>query len=260
MLAYLGSWIGWAPWWLSDSGLGLFPYKPSFNVIALINQIGLFTGPFLAAFVVTRIISGKEGVAKLKQSIFQWRLKPLTYLLTLVVLPAILVSSYFIFFGATISPNFTFSSIITIIVTSFVYLIGGPIQEEPGWRGLALLQLQKKYHPLIVALIIGVVHCFWHAPLFLTDEWDTARGDIGQLVAYLILIVSLSVLLSWLTNAAKGSTFAAIIGHNVINWSLFIVATLTATTVTDNWPIAIALGAIATLIIIGTKTQLGYKK
>ena len=46
VLAYLGSWIAWSPWWLSQSGIGLLPIELSFSAIAGINQLGLFAGPF----------------------------------------------------------------------------------------------------------------------------------------------------------------------------------------------------------------------
>ncbi|MEV0581285.1 CPBP family glutamic-type intramembrane protease [Nonomuraea sp. NPDC050310] len=119
------------------------------------------------------------------------------------------------------------------------------MQEEPGWRGVALPHLQRRLHPLPAALLLGVVHCFWHALLFLIREWDTARSDPGQLLAYLVLTVSLSVVLSWLTNGSGGSLLLAILGHNSVNWALFAVATLTGHPVATTWPAALGLTLLA---------------
>lgn len=51
----------------------------------------------------------------------------------------------------------------------------GTVQEEPGWRGFALPRMQRPMHPVSATVGLVVVHTFWHAPPFLTREWDTAR-------------------------------------------------------------------------------------
>lgn len=55
VLAYAGSWTMWSPWWLSQSGLGLLDYELPFNAVAGINQLGMFAGPFAAAYLMTRV-------------------------------------------------------------------------------------------------------------------------------------------------------------------------------------------------------------
>ena len=81
-------------------------------------------------------------------------------------------------------------------------------------------RLQARFQPALAALILGVLWCLWHAPLFLTREWDTPRSNAGDLLAYLVFVVSLSFVLAWLTNAARGSVFLAMLGHNSVNWTL----------------------------------------
>lgn len=46
-----------------------------------------------------------------------------------------------------------------------------------------------------------VIHCLWHAPPFLTAEWDTTRQDLSQYLAYLILVVSKSSVLPFLRSS-----------------------------------------------------------
>ena len=78
---------------------------------------------------------------------------------------------------------------IAVLATTYLtYLLGGPVQEEIGWRGFALQRLEARLSPVAASLALGLLHCFWHAPLFLTSEWDTARQEPSQYVAYLLLV------------------------------------------------------------------------
>ena len=160
--------------------------------------------------------------------------------------------------AAAIAPEIGIATIGTLFTTYLVYIVGGPLQEEPGWRGFALPRLQKQMHPTSAALLLGIVHCFWHTPLFFTGEWDTARQDPSQLVAYLVLVVSLSFVMSWLANRAKGSILLPIFAHNGVNWALFTVAVLTGSLVITNWPAAIGMATLALIALIVTRGRLGY--
>lgn len=89
---------------------------------------------------------------------------------------------------------------------------------------------------MTAALTLGVIHCFRHAPLFLTTEWDTARQEPSQFLAYLVPVVSMSFVTSWLFNGSRGSVLLVILGHNGINWTLFAVGTFSGEAVANNWP------------------------
>lgn len=260
VLAYLGSWIGWSPWWLSESGIGVLPYELPFNAIAGINQIGMFAGPFAAAFLITRIVEGRDGLKKFQKRIFQWRASPLAYLIAFIFIPASIILGYFLMQAAAIAPEIGIVTIGTLFTTYLTYLVGGPLQEEPGWRGFALPRLQKQMHPIGAALLLGVVHCFWHTPLFFTEEWDTARQDPSQLVAYLVLVVSLSFVMSWVANRARGSILLPIFAHNGVNWALFTVATLSGSAVVTDWPAAIGMTVLALVAVVFTRGRLGYNR
>jgi hypothetical protein len=49
VMAFAFSWIAWSPWFLSEDGVGLLPYRsPLIN--GLVVSIGILLGPFLSAF------------------------------------------------------------------------------------------------------------------------------------------------------------------------------------------------------------------
>ena len=55
--------------------------------------------------------------------------------------------------------------ILTISVTFLsVLLFSGGINEESGWRGFAQKRLQRKYNPLMSAMILWVIMVLWHIP------------------------------------------------------------------------------------------------
>ena len=260
-LAYAGSWVLWSPWWLSLSGLGLLRYELPFTAIAGINQLGLFAGPFAAAVIMTRVTEGPAGMRLFWRRIVQWRAGARWYVLALVALPIAVGALYLAAPGAEVSlPGSPLAFAGLLGSTFLVYLLGGPLQEEPGWRGFALPRLQERHSPIAAAAILGVLHCAWHAPLFLTDEWDTARQDPSQYAAYLILIVSMSFVMSWLSNGTRGSVLLVILGHNSLNWALFGAGELTGGPVTSNWPAAIGLAVLAVAAILLTRGRLGLPR
>lgn len=261
VLAYLGSWIVWSPWWLSQSGIGVIPIELPFSAIAGVNQLGLFAGPFAAALIVTTVTDGRDGRQRLLRRIVQWRVHPIWYLLALVAIPLATGIGYLLIPGASLVLTGGSAAVVGLLTSTYlIYLLGGPLQEEPGWRGFALPRLQARLHPMTAALFLGVIHCFWHAPLFLTDEWDTAREDLNQYLAYLVLVVSMSFILSWLANGSRGSMLLVILGHNSINWALFTAGTLTGQPVISNWPAALGLAALALITITATRGRLGLQQ
>ena len=259
VLAYLGSWLCWSPWWLSRSGVGLLAFDLPFVAVAGINQLGLFAGPFAAALLVSRITEGRDGPDRLLRRMVQWRARPFWYLLVLVVIPLGAGLGYLLLPGVTLDGR-ALTSLGPLVTTYLTYLLGGPVQEEIGWRGFALPRLQERLAPVWAALVLGVLHCLWHAPLFLTAEWDTARHEPGQFVAYLVLVLSLSVLLSWVYNGSHGSVLLAILGHNGLNWALVAAGAVTGGAVASNWPAALGLALLAAAAIIVTRGRLGLTR
>lgn len=79
-----------------------------------------------------------------------------------------------------------------------------------AWRGLALPLLQRRLAPLWAALLLGVVWGVWHLPAF----WLSGTPQSGWgFTPFLVGSVCLSVIVTPLFNAARGSILLAVLYH-----------------------------------------------
>jgi membrane protease YdiL (CAAX protease family) len=146
------------------------------------------------------------------------------------------------------------------IVTLFVpNLVGGPLGEEPGWRGYALPRLQRWFDPVTSSLVLGFLWANWHLPLILRLVYNVTWW---QFVAW---TMAASVFRSFAFNKSAGSTQCAVIVHGLHNVGTGIIlndfiakATLHSNPIQHNvlW---IAYAGVAVLLSLGTKGRLGYR-
>ena len=89
----------------------------------------------------------------------------------------------------------------------------GPV-EEIGWRGVALPLLQRRYAPLWASLILGAFWGFWHLSAFLLSGTEQSAWSFGPFV---IGVLALSVLVTPMFNAARGSLLIPALFHFQMN-------------------------------------------
>jgi membrane protease YdiL (CAAX protease family) len=106
------------------------------------------------------------------------------------------------------------STLLTLVVNAVYLLIFVTLGEEVGWRGYALPALQARYSALLASLILGVVWALWHLPVFFNP--DTSYSNLPFLL-FLVFIVPVAVLMTWLFNSTAGSVLMAMIFHAVMN-------------------------------------------
>lgn len=100
-----------------------------------------------------------------------------------------------------------------IPAVAFATLIRGGL-EEPGWRGLALPVLQRRIGAFQASLVIGVIWAVWHIPLFLMPGSSQAGTPFAL---YAASVLGISVITTWLYNAAGGRTLVAVVFHTLSN-------------------------------------------
>jgi membrane protease YdiL (CAAX protease family) len=156
-MAFAFSWIAWAPWVLSEDGVGLLPYKLG-AATGLLNGAAILLGPAIAAFIMTATTEGRAGIRRLLRRIVLWRVGLRWYLFALVGIPVILVLGAVVLPGALasfqmLSPSWVW--FYPVAVVSAFFMPASPLAEETGWRGFALPRLQRLHGPLVGSLVLG---------------------------------------------------------------------------------------------------------
>ena len=124
------------------------------RLVGLVAILGLL-GPSVAGFVVTGATEGGAGVRRLLRRCVLWRVGIRWYLFALVVLPLVMVLGTLVRPGALASFDASALPFGLAYLGAFVLILatGGPLFEEPGWRGTALPRVQRLHGPLVGGLI-----------------------------------------------------------------------------------------------------------
>lgn len=242
LLAYAVSIILWLPL-LVKKGLPLAFFS-----------IGTF-GPTVAALVTQRIFERNWKVVRIWSSILDLMIG------VAVGASAVLVAAFTAAFFMTQSgiDRWHWSSLVQVPVLFIPNLVGGPLGEEPGWRGFALPRLQRHLNPVTSALVLGFLWANWHLPLMLAHIYNVTWSQ------FTILTMGASVFLSLAFNCSRGNVLCAIVVHGIYNVGTGVIlndmigkATLYSNSIQHNilW---LAYGGVAALLCIGTKGRLGCR-
>ena len=205
------TWLFWVPQALVTQGIIAPSWFTNLKIAAW--------GPLIAAFLLTFINEGKTGVINLLKRAIDLRFNKLWLIPVFLLLPVIIGGSLLsaILMGELTPAIFWLEEPVSLVIVFFtVLLLGGPLQEEFGWRGYALSRLQLKFNALISSLIMGGVWFIWHLPLFFISGEPYYQSPM---LAVLPAMVLLTVLFTWIYNNTGGSIFTALIFHTTYNWS-----------------------------------------
>jgi membrane protease YdiL (CAAX protease family) len=262
LIAYAGSWLVWMPLALSEDGTALLPF--SSPLLAAVFPVAPFLGPFLSAFVMTGATEGRAGVGRLLRRFVLWRVGLRWYLFALFVVPALFVLSVILLPGvlASFQGLAPLAPLPLLSLFVYVFFLGGPLGEEPGWRGFALPRLQTMHGPLVGSLILGPLWGLWHLPLFWFPAWNTPP-TILNIVLYVISAIAFTIVMTWVFNNTKGSLLIAVLMHASFNTTFVILNLLFPAPIVTGYgstvPVLIGYGAVALLVIALTRGRLGYQ-
>ena len=166
--------------------------------------------PAIAGVVLVLWHFGPRGLASFLRRLTLWRMSLWWWLFLMLGVPAVF------FAGAAINGSigaFPFSPWYQALPAVAMALFIGPM-EEFGWRGVALPLLQRKFAPFWAGLILGVIWAVWHIPSFLIGGTPQSAWSI---VPFFAGLIALSVILTPMFNAARGSLLVAALFHFQLN-------------------------------------------
>jgi uncharacterized protein len=210
---------------------------------------------------------GRAGIGRLLRQLVMWRVGLRWYLFALIGIPAIMVLSVIFLPGALASFQGLAGLAPLPMLALFVYVffLGGPIGEEPGWRGFALPGLQRLYGPLVGSLILGPIWAFWHLPIFWVPTWNFP-STILNIVMFVIAATAFTITLTWIFNNTKGSLLIAILAilvHTAFDMVVSILNGLFPIPIMNDYgsnvPVLIGLGVLALVLVALTRGHLGYQ-
>ncbi len=203
--------------------------------------------PTISALILSWILGGGAAVKRLLSGFTRWKVGLRWYFAAaFLVLGPLAVALVYGALGNPVpglQPGWT----LQLILGQFVFqLFSGPLAEEAGWRGFALPRLQAKYNALVSSLILGVIWCCWHIPLFFLPG---ASQQSIPFPIYLMLVVTLGVYFTWLYNNTHGSLIITTLAHFCFNLSGGFIAGIFG--LLPPMILNIAAGSLLVLTVIG---------
>ena len=210
LLTFAWSWGIWGPKVLLEQGI--------IEGIPVLPNLGAF-GPTVAAFILVAYASGFKGIRRLAGRAIQLDYPKKWLLVALLLPPAIVGGALAVAIATGTTPTFPWAGqpIILLIAFAWILVLGGPVQEEFGWRGYLLDPLQERLTPLGAGVAIGLVWAVWHLPLFYIPS-ETIYYD-NPFLGFAVSITLLSVLMTWVYNRTNGSLLPMLLMHTAWNWS-----------------------------------------
>src|ERR1051325_5610717 len=180
------------------------------------------TNPFFLLAVYAPGISGMiliwhhyglKGLGSFFRRLTLWRAPLQWWLFLLFGIPVLIYAAAAI--KGTLNSPFPFASWIMVFPALVQSLLLGPLGEEFGWRGLALPLLQRRFPPFWASILLGVVWAVWHAPSFALSGTPQSAWSFGP---FFLGLIAITVILTPLFNASRGSLLIAILYHlNIMN-------------------------------------------
>ena len=262
VLAFLGSWVGWTPYVLSENGLGLwgftFPGGDGWSQLTGVLP-GAYLGPIGAAALVTALADGRAGLRTWVGRLFRWRVGWRWYAGVLLGVPSAMVLLTIAVGGEPTAPSPLV--LVALVPGLLLQMLTTGLAEEPGWRDFALPRLQHRLGALGAAALLGPLWGAWHLPLFLSD-WD-GFPDISwyQPVLFIAFSTMFNVIITWVFNCTRESLPIVMLLHVSVNNTASIAwSEIFPTSSGDLLQVALLIGSTlgAVMALVVTRGRLGY--
>lgn len=250
LLTFGSAWLIWLPLLVAEYTSLTLPV-PSIVLITL----GSFV-PTMTALFLTWRYAGVVELRRLLRRAFVWRVSPIWYVIVIFgpALVMLVAMDGHVLLGGTAPDYVPFGVRWLIVPVNFVLvlLIGGPLGEEFGWRGLALPALETRLSPLWASLLLGIIWSMWHLPLFFIS--DSAQHSL-PFGLYALLTLPLSILITWVFHGSGDSLLLVMLFHASVNtWSGPLLISPESAGSTRPFALVVILTwAVALLVVVGLK-------
>jgi len=164
-------------------------------VFDVVRCLSAWSSTFAFAILFPKIYPGQHFLHFVQQK-FKNPLRFSVILSALLVQVTIfIIILLFVMNNEKVDAIFAFSSWGMLSYFFFKNLLSGPLGEELGWRGFALLELQKKYAPLPSAIIIGFWWGIWHLPIWFTTGF-TGLDLMKYIIFFMLSIISTTIIMT----------------------------------------------------------------
>jgi membrane protease YdiL (CAAX protease family) len=194
VLAFAISWSSLVP-----VALGLMPHMEF-----------LPCGPLVAAVIVIGLAEGAAGYRSWGRRLIRWRVGIQWWIVAVTLPVGVHLAAAGLNSGlggpAVELAALSWSSVLGAFALRLVMPLDGPFGEEPGWRGFAVPEMQRRWSPLGTAALLGVLVASWHLPLVFDGNLD---GAVELATTFVVTFVYV-----WLFNRTGGSTLLVIVFHS----------------------------------------------
>lgn len=168
-------------------------------------------GALVAALVVVFLTEGVAGLRSIGVRLIRWRVRWVWYVAAIAVplLVHFVTISINQALGATAPSTGQFTpwyGLALVIGMNMIDPFGGPLNEEPSFRGFAQPRLQANRTPLAATAIMAAAITGWHVPLFFISSFGLHPHEA-------LTTVALTFWYAWLFNHAAGSVLITLIAH-----------------------------------------------
>lgn len=180
-------------------------------------------GPAAAGLLASGLLGGRSALRDLLRSLARWRVRWWLYAIALGGMSAVLAIALALqaVRGAALPAPFNFERWVALPgILLLIAVFGGPLGEEPGWRGYALHQLLRRLSPFAASLWVAAVWFVWHLPLFWLP--GSAQADV-PLGTFAWTLLCYALVFTWLYRRSGGSTLVCLVLHTGINTAWFVL-------------------------------------
>jgi membrane protease YdiL (CAAX protease family) len=212
LITFLWSWIIWTP--LILGSLKIIPFSEKlFSILTIpVIMIGVY-GPLVGALFALH--KDKASAKNYLRSFLDFRLGWKAYILSILIFGGSTFIAWIFpeLLGYERLPMLLPSVWLFIPYLLVMILLGGG-QEEFGWRGYALPFLENKFGIWFANIILGIIHAFWHLPLWFIIGTSQTYMNFG---GFVLLMTGYSFILSWIRNVSGNKSFSGLYAHGLAN-------------------------------------------